>query len=238
MSDETRPDPAGSAGRAAAASGFDAAGFREVVRHPCAHALILGQYRVGEQSRARASPSSHAAARGARRSSGCWAAAPDARDPAEASMKFGIFYEHRIPRPWGEGDEHRLFKEALTVAFIDPAEAKYRVDPIIFIQQGGNDRHEDICSSLELLAGRVQPGFEERHEARARRKAEQLAPYVEQAMTKSPPLEAQRQVEPVESYPVLMSRLGVDITQLPQGRDMGPAVQQIRQALAGETPTH
>jgi hypothetical protein len=28
-------------------------------------------------------------------------------------MKFGLFYEHQITRPWGEGDEHRLFKDAL-----------------------------------------------------------------------------------------------------------------------------
>src|SRR6202163_1463041 len=28
-------------------------------------------------------------------------------------MKFGIFYEHQLPRPWNEGDEHRLFREAL-----------------------------------------------------------------------------------------------------------------------------
>ena len=28
-------------------------------------------------------------------------------------MKFGIFYEHQLPRPWNDGDEHRLFKEAL-----------------------------------------------------------------------------------------------------------------------------
>ena len=28
-------------------------------------------------------------------------------------MKFGIFYEHQLPRPWDEGAEHRLFKEAL-----------------------------------------------------------------------------------------------------------------------------
>ncbi len=28
-------------------------------------------------------------------------------------MKFGIFYEHQLPRPWAEGDEHRLLKEAL-----------------------------------------------------------------------------------------------------------------------------
>jgi len=28
-------------------------------------------------------------------------------------MKFGIFYEHQLPRPWREGDEHRLLKDAL-----------------------------------------------------------------------------------------------------------------------------
>ena len=28
-------------------------------------------------------------------------------------MKFGIFYEHQLPRPWEPGDEHRLYKEAL-----------------------------------------------------------------------------------------------------------------------------
>jgi alkanesulfonate monooxygenase SsuD/methylene tetrahydromethanopterin reductase-like flavin-dependent oxidoreductase (luciferase family) len=28
-------------------------------------------------------------------------------------MKFGIFYEHQLPRPWRDGDELRLFQEAL-----------------------------------------------------------------------------------------------------------------------------
>jgi len=28
-------------------------------------------------------------------------------------MKFGIFYEHQLPKPWREGDEQRLFQEAL-----------------------------------------------------------------------------------------------------------------------------
>ena len=28
-------------------------------------------------------------------------------------MKFGIFYEHQLPRPWVEGAELRLFQEAL-----------------------------------------------------------------------------------------------------------------------------
>src|SRR5690348_6734196 len=28
-------------------------------------------------------------------------------------MKFGIFYEHQLPRPWREGDEHRIYQQAL-----------------------------------------------------------------------------------------------------------------------------
>ena len=28
-------------------------------------------------------------------------------------MRFGIFYEHQLPRPWQRGDELRLFQEAL-----------------------------------------------------------------------------------------------------------------------------
>lgn len=29
-------------------------------------------------------------------------------------MKFGTFYEHQLPRPWGEGDELELFQDALS----------------------------------------------------------------------------------------------------------------------------
>jgi alkanesulfonate monooxygenase SsuD/methylene tetrahydromethanopterin reductase-like flavin-dependent oxidoreductase (luciferase family) len=114
---------------------------------------------------------------------------------------------------------------------------KVGVDQVIFIQQGGRNRHDDICSSLELFADRVQPAFKARHDARTRAKAEALAPYVAQAMAKIPPLDDRAPIEALESYPVLMSRLGVDMTQLPQRRNMGPAVQQIQQALAGERTT-
>jgi alkanesulfonate monooxygenase SsuD/methylene tetrahydromethanopterin reductase-like flavin-dependent oxidoreductase (luciferase family) len=31
----------------------------------------------------------------------------------EDSMRFGIFYEHQLPRPWSEGLEHKLFQDAL-----------------------------------------------------------------------------------------------------------------------------
>ncbi|HWP66002.1 MAG TPA: LLM class flavin-dependent oxidoreductase [Candidatus Limnocylindria bacterium] len=104
------------------------------------------------------------------------------------------------------------------------------VDQIVFIQQGGNNRHDDICSSLELFAERVMPDFKARHAERERRKQEELAPYVEKAMSRIPPLE-KVEAAPIESYPVLMSRLGVDMSQLPAARLMGPAVMQIKQAL-------
>ena len=51
-----------------------------------------------------------------------------------------------------------------------------------FIQQGGKNRHEHICQSLELFAREVLPEFDEREEARAKRKHEELAPFIEQAM--------------------------------------------------------
>jgi alkanesulfonate monooxygenase SsuD/methylene tetrahydromethanopterin reductase-like flavin-dependent oxidoreductase (luciferase family) len=28
-------------------------------------------------------------------------------------VRFGIFHEHQVPRPWEDGDERRVFEEAL-----------------------------------------------------------------------------------------------------------------------------
>ncbi len=33
-------------------------------------------------------------------------------------MRFGIFYEHQLPKPWNEGDEARLFHEALQLVVL------------------------------------------------------------------------------------------------------------------------
>ncbi len=106
------------------------------------------------------------------------------------------------------------------------------VDQVVFIQQGGRNRHEDICSSLELFADRVLPDFKARHDERERRKAEALAPYVEQALARIPPLDPTPEVAPIESYPVLLQRLGIDMSQLPRGRHMGPALDQIAKGAA------
>ena len=51
-----------------------------------------------------------------------------------------------------------------------------------FIQQGGKNRHDHICQSLELFAREVLPEFDEREESRARRKQQALTPFLEQAM--------------------------------------------------------
>ena len=60
------------------------------------------------------------------------------------------------------------------------------VDQVVFIQQGGNNKHEDICDSLRLFASDVMPEFKENEEQREREKMEELAPYIEQALARKP----------------------------------------------------
>jgi alkanesulfonate monooxygenase SsuD/methylene tetrahydromethanopterin reductase-like flavin-dependent oxidoreductase (luciferase family) len=56
------------------------------------------------------------------------------------------------------------------------------VDQVIFLQQGGMNRHEHICESLELFASEVLPEFAARRDGREAGKAEELAPFVEAAL--------------------------------------------------------
>jgi alkanesulfonate monooxygenase SsuD/methylene tetrahydromethanopterin reductase-like flavin-dependent oxidoreductase (luciferase family) len=58
------------------------------------------------------------------------------------------------------------------------------VDQTIFIQQGGNNRHDHICESLELFAREVMPDFKERETARQREKQERLAPAIAAALAR------------------------------------------------------
>ncbi|MCY4654230.1 MAG: LLM class flavin-dependent oxidoreductase, partial [Dehalococcoidia bacterium] len=83
------------------------------------------------------------------------------------------------------------------------------VDQVVFIQQGGRNRHEHICESLELFASEVLPEFKEREEARLRAKAEQLAPFIERAESRIKKIERMDPIPEVESYPVLMEKLGI-----------------------------
>jgi hypothetical protein len=56
------------------------------------------------------------------------------------------------------------------------------VDQIIFLQQGGRNRHEHICESLELFGSEVLPRFIPGREQREAKKALELAPYIEKAL--------------------------------------------------------
>jgi hypothetical protein len=75
------------------------------------------------------------------------------------------------------------------------------VDQVVFIQQGGNNRHEHICASLELFAARVMPEFKARDAARRAAKDERLAPAIaralERRLVQPAPL---GELEPVMAY--------------------------------------
>jgi hypothetical protein len=62
--------------------------------------------------------------------------------------------------------------------------AEAGVDQVCFVQQGGNNRHDHICESLELFGRAIMPEFKERAAEREARKFEELAPYLEQAMAR------------------------------------------------------
>ena len=83
------------------------------------------------------------------------------------------------------------------------------VDQVVFIQQGGRNRHEHICESLELFASEVLPEFKDREDARLRAKAEELAPFMERAKSRIKRVAEIDPIPQVESYPVLMEKLGI-----------------------------
>ena len=62
------------------------------------------------------------------------------------------------------------------------------VDQAIFIQQGGKNKHSDICDSLNLFAQEVMPEFHAEEEARIRSKNEELAPFIQEAFDRKVPL--------------------------------------------------
>jgi alkanesulfonate monooxygenase SsuD/methylene tetrahydromethanopterin reductase-like flavin-dependent oxidoreductase (luciferase family) len=56
------------------------------------------------------------------------------------------------------------------------------VDQVVFIQQGGRNRHEYICESLNLFAAEVMPVLKANLAERDARKQAELAPFIEAAL--------------------------------------------------------
>ncbi|MCY3550056.1 MAG: LLM class flavin-dependent oxidoreductase [Candidatus Poribacteria bacterium] len=81
------------------------------------------------------------------------------------------------------------------------------VDQVVFIQQAGENRHEDICESLELFAERVLPDFKARDAAHVAKKNERLAEATQRAEGQKPALTSLSEVPIVDSYPVLKRKL-------------------------------
>ena len=58
------------------------------------------------------------------------------------------------------------------------------VDQVIFVQQAGKNRHEDIMESLEIFGKEVLPEFAERDEKQVAAKAKRLEPVVEKVLAR------------------------------------------------------
>ncbi|WFU14473.1 LLM class flavin-dependent oxidoreductase [Bradyrhizobium sp. CB3481] len=88
------------------------------------------------------------------------------------------------------------------------AYADIGIDQMIFIQQCGMNRHEHICEALELFAKEVMPALKEREDERVRRKEEELAPYVQAALSRkaSMPELSESDIPNIESIGIVLER--------------------------------
>ena len=94
--------------------------------------------------------------------------------------------------------------------------AEVGVDQTVFIQQGGNNRHEHICESLQLFHDEVMGEFVAVEVEREARKAEDLAPYVEAAFARKQYLASLADDE-IPTYAAYGSSVAeVDIESLPE----------------------
>jgi alkanesulfonate monooxygenase SsuD/methylene tetrahydromethanopterin reductase-like flavin-dependent oxidoreductase (luciferase family) len=106
-------------------------------------------------------------------------------------------FSHMFPGPEGRSigtpDEVRAHLRRMEEA---------GVDQTVFIQQAGRNQHEHICESLELFAKDVMPEFRARRAERERKKAEELAPYIEAALKRKQWMQplAESEIPVVKSY--------------------------------------
>ncbi len=81
------------------------------------------------------------------------------------------------------------------------------VDQVVFIQQAGMNRHEDICESLELFADKVLSDFKAKDAEHIVQKNERLAEAITTAEARKPALTSLSETPIVDSYPVLKKKL-------------------------------
>ncbi|MDX2167509.1 MAG: LLM class flavin-dependent oxidoreductase [Deltaproteobacteria bacterium] len=102
------------------------------------------------------------------------------------------------------------------------------VDQTIFIQQGGRNRHEHICESLELFATEVMPEFKAHEAERERAKAERLAPAIAAALERKQKMHA-----PSDDEIPVFNSYGRTITETStQGQGAGLSIPREKPAAA------
>ena len=83
---------------------------------------------------------------------------------------------------------------------------RWVVDQVVFIQQAGRNRHEHICESLERFAADVMPEFKGRDQIHQKQKRERLAPAIEAAEARIPPVISPKELPAVDAYPVIKQK--------------------------------
>ncbi len=109
------------------------------------------------------------------------------------------------------------------------------VDQAVFIQQGGNNLHENICEDLTLFAKDVMPEFKEHEAARQAKKADELAPYIEAAFKRKQWMQelAEPEIEPYPAYGYNIAE--VDISSLPEAQQRRMAAMRRMREIIRET---
>jgi len=110
------------------------------------------------------------------------------------------------------------------------------VDQAVFIQQGGNNKHEDICEDLELFAGEVMPEFKEKETERLARKADELAPYVEAAFKRKQWMKELTDDE-IPRFPAYGFNIAeVDLASLPEAQQRRAlAMRRMREVILAQS---
>jgi alkanesulfonate monooxygenase SsuD/methylene tetrahydromethanopterin reductase-like flavin-dependent oxidoreductase (luciferase family) len=102
--------------------------------------------------------------------------------PPVAPGEINLWEEYLAYRETPEGQRARLGGLIGSPATIAERLRRFEtsnVDQVILLNQSGKNRHEDICSSLELFAREVMPEFHERDQVHQEWKARVLAGEVE-----------------------------------------------------------
>ena len=105
----------------------------------------------------------------------------DLWDRYEAQRGSGLDDAIAAARAAGDDYSGTIGAPADAVRWLREAEST-GVDHVIFLQQGGNNRHSDICHSLRLFGDEVLPELAAGRAEREAAKAADLAPYVEAAL--------------------------------------------------------